>query len=79
MYWDDIPYAEPPIGKLRWKSPREINKPDHIILPKDENYCVQRPSSLGGPGGSGLYVGQEDCLYLDISAPLKNKKQNYYL
>ncbi len=75
LYWDDIPYAEPPIGKLRWKSPREINKPDHIILPKDENYCVQRPSSLGGPGGSGLYVGQEDCLYLDISAPLKNKKK----
>ena len=47
---------------------------NHIILPKDENYCVQRPSSLGGPGGSGLYVGQEDCLYLDISAPKKKIK-----
>ena len=23
--WDDIPYAQPPIGDLRWKAPRKIN------------------------------------------------------
>ena len=73
LYWEDIPYAEPPIGQLRWKAPREINRPNQIISPKDENYCVQRPSSLGGAEGDEAYVGQEDCLYLDISAP-KNKQ-----
>ncbi len=73
LYWEDIPYAEPPIGQLRWKAPREINRPNQIISPKDKNYCVQRPSSLGGAEGDEPYVGQEDCLYLDISAP-KNKK-----
>ncbi len=73
LYWDDIPYAEPPIGQLRWKAPREINRPNQIIFPKDENYCVQRPSSLGGAEGDEPYVGQEDCLYLDISAP-RNKQ-----
>ena len=71
LYWDDIPYAQPPVGKLRWKAPREINNPTQIILPKNENYCVQRPSTLGGPGGEGQYVGNEDCLYLDVSAPSK--------
>jgi para-nitrobenzyl esterase len=73
VYWDDIPYAEPPIGELRWKAPREITNNKNIILPKDNNYCVQRPSSLGGPGGNGLFVGTEDCLYLDIQAPAKRE------
>ena len=71
LHWDDIPYAEPPIDELRWKAPRELYKPNQIILPKDDNYCVQRPSSLGGVEGEKFYVGKEDCLYLDISAPIK--------
>ena len=73
IYWDDIPYAQPPIKELRWKAPREINKPENRIIPKEDNYCVQRPSTLGGPGGEGIYVGTEDCLYLDIVAPSKKK------
>ena len=75
IYWDDIPYAKPPIGQLRWKAPRTINNTKNIILPKENNYCVQRPSSLGGPGGEGLFVGTEDCLYLDISAPVRKKSE----
>ena len=73
IYWDDIPYALPPVGELRWKAPREINQPNEEIQQQDNNYCMQRPSSLGGPGGEGFYVGKEDCLYLDITAP-SNKK-----
>lgn len=75
IYWDDIPYAKPPIDQLRWKAPRTINNAKNIISPKENNYCVQRPSSLGGPGGEGLYVGTEDCLYLDISAPARKKSE----
>lgn len=75
LYWDDIPYAKPPIGELRWKAPRTINNSKNIISPKENNYCVQRPSSLGGPGGEGLYVGTEDCLYLDISAPVRKESE----
>jgi para-nitrobenzyl esterase len=75
IYWDDIPYAKPPIDQLRWKAPRTINNSKNIISSKENNYCVQRPSSLGGPGGEGLYVGSEDCLYLDISAPARKKSK----
>ena len=75
LYWDDIPYAKPPIDQLRWKAPRTINNSKNIISPKENNYCVQRPSSLGGPGGEGLYVGTEDCLYLDISAPARKESE----
>ena len=66
--WDDIPYAEPPIGDLRWKAPREL-KSSQYIEPKEENFCVQEPSGLGGTDGSSFFSGTEDCLYLDIKRP----------
>ena len=75
LFWDDIPYAKPPINELRWKAPRKISNSTNLILPKEENFCVQRPSSLGGPGGDGLMVGTEDCLYLDVLAPVKNTNE----
>jgi len=69
LNWDDIPYAMPPIGDLRWKAPIKIDDSDNIILPKDDNFCVQRPSGMGGSDGEGYFSGTEDCLYLDIKTP----------
>ena len=46
-----------------------------LIEPKDNNFCVQRPSSLGGADGDGIYVSTEDCLYLDIVAPSNKKSE----
>jgi len=66
--YEDIPYAKPPIGDLRWKAPREIIS-SKLILPKENNFCIQRPSNLGGADGVEPFVGSEDCLYLDIFAP----------
>ncbi len=71
LHWDDIPYAQPPVKELRWRAPRKINDPDSIILPKSNNFCIQRPSSLGGAQGKEIFVGTEDCLYLDVIAPAK--------
>ena len=70
MHWDDIPYAEPPIGELRWKAPRKINNLSQIIIPKENNFCVQKPSGMGGSEGDGFFSGSEDCLYLDVKTPL---------
>ena len=74
LNWDDIPYAKPPIGNLRWKAPREITYSESLLLPKDNNFCVQRPSGMGGSEGEGYFSGTEDCLYLDIKAP-KNSSE----
>jgi para-nitrobenzyl esterase len=70
--WNDIPYAKPPIDDLRWKAPRKFNS-NQVIAPKSENSCIQEPSSLGGVNGSGDMVGTEDCLYLDIKAPIMRR------
>ena len=73
--YDDIPYAKPPVGDLRWKAPREILDSDEIIKNKDNNFCIQEPSSMGGAPGEGILAGSEDCLYLDIKTPRKKSSE----
>ena len=74
--WDDIPYALPPINDLRWKAPRKIELSSKIIKQKENNFCVQQPSGMGGAEGKGSFSGSEDCLYLDIKAPNSNNINN---
>jgi para-nitrobenzyl esterase len=73
--YDDIPYAQPPIGDLRWKAPREALNADAVIKNKDNNFCIQEPSSMGGAPGEGILTGSEDCLYLDIKTPRKKSSE----
>ena len=75
--WHDIPYAKPPVDDLRWKAPRRIKQNSNFIEPKENNFCIQRTSSLGGSSqfSDDLISGTEDCLYLDIYAPKKKSKE----
>ena len=77
IYWEDIPYAKPPIGDLRWKAPRKIKKNTNLIETKSNNFCIQRTSSFGGSAdySNEIISGSEDCLYLDILAPSKKSSQ----
>ena len=75
--WDDIPYAKPPIGELRWRAPLKLESSHYlnIIKPQENNFCVQEPSGLGGSDGDSFFSGSEDCLYLDIKRPEKISKE----
>lgn len=75
--WNDIPYAKPPIGDLRWKAPRMIKKNSNSIMPQNGNFCIQRTSILGGSSqfSNDPISGSEDCLYLDIYAPKKKSDE----
>jgi len=77
VHWDDIPYAQPPVGDLRWRAPRKIQQQNILIKSKFNNYCIQKPSGMGGSelDGDEFFSGSEDCLYLDIKAP-KTKSNN---
>ena len=74
LFWEDIPYAVAPVGDLRWKAPRELVSPESFIESKEGNGCLQEASIYAGIQGEGI-VGQEDCLYLDIQAPVNNSNR----
>ncbi|MGN9841116.1 carboxylesterase/lipase family protein [Nonomuraea sp. H19] len=64
-----IPYAEPPVGELRWKPPR----------PAKPWAGVRDATAYGGqcaqPAGYGSQASYgEDCLYLNVSTPPRGRK-----
>lgn len=68
-----IPYAEPPVGDLRWRAPRDVEYLDAIIDATEfKNECVQ-PKDNSSIFNRNLSTGDEDCLYLNIYVP---KNQN---
>ncbi len=76
--WFDIPYAQPPVGDLRWRAPRELIAPEQVIVEREDTACVQQASRYGGvEGGAEGVIGSEDCLVLDIRAPKDFASKNY--
>lgn len=58
-----IPYAQPPIGLLRFASPLPPKKWEGIYSVKKEAMrCARLPDN-------GMRVGEEDCLFLNVFTP----------
>lgn len=63
-----IPYAEPPLGKNRFKKPQGIDHWSGVRLAHNySSRCIQFVNTEHGTGGS--IIGDEDCLYLNIFSP----------
>ncbi|KAJ3158913.1 hypothetical protein HK101_001163 [Irineochytrium annulatum] len=64
MSWLGLPYAEPPVGDLRFMAPKRIDrnfsKPTSAF--KVRSSCMQE-------GNRGIEAVDEDCLYLNVWAP----------
>jgi para-nitrobenzyl esterase len=65
----DVPFAQPPVGEGRWSAPVSFDTPEHEIAPLQEPVMCPQPQSMTSGGAEGDYLGDEDCLYLDIYAP----------
>lgn len=75
--WLNIPYAQPPVGGLRWRAPQPLAASDaRIVSPAGPVMCSQQASQTAGLEGDGM-VGNEDCLYLDIVAPRDYATEQY--
>jgi para-nitrobenzyl esterase len=66
-----VPFAQPPVGDLRWRAPRPVQAwngvRDATRIGSDCTQAIGRRAILGG--GGGIVFGSEDCLYLNIYAP----------
>lgn len=68
-----IPYAEAPVGKLRWHAP--VKKAPWTGVYKAENWG-DRPMQTNDPNQNGNALPMsEDCLYLSVSTPAKSESE----
>lgn len=69
--WLGIPFAQPPVGELRWRAPRPLDAWETSLLAGSfGSPCVQLPVDMPGSGiDPNADYGDEDCLYLNIYAP----------
>ncbi len=70
-----VPFAQPPIGKLRFKKTEAPNPwTDVLNATETPPRCLQFPSEYVLPGPAGK-PDSEDCLYLNIVLPEKPTDQ----
>lgn len=70
--WRGIPYAQAPVGELRWKAPRALEPFDTAFAATEfGDMCTQLGTPLLDidPSLIGKVVGSEDCLFLNIWSP----------
>ena len=68
--WLGIPYAEPPVGPLRWKAPRVLSAEQTLEVKRFGNHCTQlKPRFENYILMDMDQAGEEDCLYLNVWAP----------
>lgn len=76
--WAGVPYAQPPVGALRWKAPQDPHRWHGVRHSTISFTPAVQPlmSTLWTPvpPGVGTVIGSEDCLYLNIFRPKKAER-----
>lgn len=70
--WLGIPYAQPPVGELRWRAPRALEHwAGTLEAVAHGPACIQPPNPTAGDNApeQDNVVGSEDCLTLNVYAP----------
>lgn len=76
--WRGIPYAKPPIGKLRWRAPQPLPTWGGVFQALSHGSFAPQYAGLLTPTHKrnfGKIVGSEDCLHLSVYAPASSPKK----
>ncbi len=70
-----VPFAQPPVGKLRWKAPQPLENWQGV---KETKHFAARPMQklIWGDMNSRSNGVSEDCLYLNVWTPAKRNTKN---
>ena len=69
-----IPYAKPPVGKLRWKAPEPVDDDNTV---REAYYNGKTPLQTEWPSEQASYYPRsEDCLYLNVWKNLTDTSTN---
>ena len=78
--WNSIPFAQPPVGQLRFRQPKPMDPWDGVLdARKLPNSCWQTTDDFfGNFAGSAMWNANtersEDCLYLSVTVPRPRPK-----
>ena len=70
--WLGIPFAKPPVGKLRFKAPEYVDASDKVFEAK---YYGKRSYGQSEGGDYIQKIAAEDCLYLNIWVNIDDKTE----
>ncbi len=73
--WRSIPYAEPPVGKLRLRAPRPVKPWDGVLRCHRFANCAPQPRKYTVVGVGKYQRMSEDCLTLNVVAPDNEHKR----
>ncbi|MBA3028049.1 MAG: carboxylesterase family protein [Desulfobacteraceae bacterium] len=70
-----IPYAQPPVGELRWTPPVPVHPWKGVRPAKDFGPAAPQKAMAAGGGITEDIWQDEDCLYLNVWTPAKSKEE----
>lgn len=69
LAWHGLPYAQPPVGDLRWRAPEPVQDWTGVRdATQRHSECVQAETTTQWQRTSNM-VGSEDCLIVDVYRP----------
>src|SRR5690348_7378567 len=69
--WRSIPFAAPPVGDLRFRAPQPVESWSGVRMATEYGFAAMQQRDGARIGPRGPQPTSEDCLTLNVTAPLE--------